>query len=119
MSHESHLIDHDRTACLCDVGQTDYLAATVVTADGSAHLILAQRDAIGDERVRFDATCSDVDHEQLGALPLETVRRITISGRMNRCGRPTKSGAPCRTPVARPGDSCTWHRVDERTHPNA
>jgi hypothetical protein len=41
------LIDFDRTACLCDAGQPDYLAATAVSEDGSTHLLLAE---LGDVR---------------------------------------------------------------------
>jgi hypothetical protein len=37
-----------------------------------------------------------------------------------RCGRRTKSGRSCRTPVARAGDTCAWHRTQsvpsERTN---
>jgi hypothetical protein len=107
----TNFIDNDRTRCLCDVGQTDYLAATAVAADGSTHLLLAQVDAIGDGNVRYDPTCRDIPHEQLGTLPPEFVRSVR---RTHRCGRPTKSGAPCQTPVTRPGDTCAWHRTEAR-----
>lgn len=111
---ETNLIDDDHSAHLCDVGQRDYLAATVVRADGSAHLVLAQRDAIGDLDVRYDPDTAQAPHEQTGPLPLKYVRRLTISARTHRCGRRTKSGSPCRTQVARPGDACTWHRTSSQ-----
>ncbi len=69
---ETNLIDDDHSAHLCDVGQRDYLAATVVRADGSAHLVLAQRDAIGDLDVRYDPDTAQAPHEQTGPLPLST-----------------------------------------------
>ena len=116
MDNASIIVDA-RTICLCDVGRPDCLAATAIAADGTEHLVLARVDAIGSH-VGYDPTCSAVDHEQLGALPLEYVRRITVSSRTHRCGRRTKSGAPCRTPVARPGDTCAWHRTptNEENH---
>ena len=117
-NNNANLIDDCRTRCLCAVGRDDYIAATAVASDGTEHLVLARCDALGDENVRYDPACTDVAHEQLGALPLEFVRRVTISQRTHRCGRPTKSGAPCRTPVARPGDACGWHctPTNERNH---
>jgi hypothetical protein len=39
---ESHIIDSLRTACLCDVGCTDFVAVVVVGADGAEHLALAE-----------------------------------------------------------------------------
>lgn len=48
------IIDNHHTACLCDVGQPDYIAATAVSADGQAHLVLARVDSLGDEQVRYD-----------------------------------------------------------------
>ncbi|ORV61483.1 hypothetical protein AWC03_09800 [Mycobacterium europaeum] len=76
------LIAH--SVSLGDVGLTDYLAATAVSADGSAYLLLARRDRLGDDTARYDADCSDIEHEQTGPLPLEYVRRITISRRRQR-----------------------------------
>jgi len=117
----ANLIDDDRTRCLCDVGQPDYLAATAVAADGATHLLLAQVDAIGDETVRYDPTCSAVRHEQTGPLPPGVQYRVwqVLGNRHDdrdgwRCGRPTKSGTRCRTPVHRPGDACAWHRTGAR-----
>jgi hypothetical protein len=104
------LIDRAHTVCLCDVGG-GYLAATAVGPDGEAHLILADRDAIGDEAVRYDATCAAVAHDQEGPLPIEYLRGLVIASRTPRvCGRPTKSGSPCRI-LTRSGP-CGLHRRD-------
>jgi hypothetical protein len=111
MPDNTSLIDNDRTACLCDVGQDDYVAATAIAADGTEHLVLAEQASINDPTVVYDPTCSDVAHEQPGPLPLDVVKRITIAERTHRCGRRTKSGAPCRTSVTRAGDCCAWHRT--------
>jgi hypothetical protein len=88
MNETTHLIDDDRSGnfrgtrkVLCDVGQPDYLAAVIVTPEGTEHLLLAERQAIGDETVCFAATCPDIHHEQLGKLPLEYAGRITVSRR--------------------------------------
>jgi hypothetical protein len=105
-------IDHRRSACLCDLG-SDYTAAVVIDASGTEYLLLVHRDEVG-RGVVYDAGCSTVGHEQLGPLPIEFVHRITVSRRTHRCGRPTKSGAPCQTQVTRPGDACGWHRTGAR-----
>ena len=107
-------VDPHRTACLCDAGQPDYLAAVAIGPDGEQRLVLARRDAIGDSNVTYDGTCSDAVHEQLGPLPMEYVRRLTIASRA-RCGRRTKAGAPCRMRVDRAGQACEFHRDDDRT----
>jgi hypothetical protein len=114
VNYTGSIVDDSRTRCLCDVGRDDYIAATAVAADGSEHLVLASCDALGDDNVTYDPMCTDVAHEQLGELPLEYARRITVSRRTHRCGRPTKSGAPCQAPVTRPGDACGWHRTEAR-----
>jgi hypothetical protein len=105
------LIDNSRAACLCDVGGDRLIATVAVAADGAEHLVLADRDRIGDDSACVDTGCRDAEHEQLGELPIEYIRRITASRRTHRCGRPTKSGAPCQTQVTRPGDACGWHRT--------
>lgn len=108
---DGHLLDYDRSVCLCDVGQADYLAATAIDANGIEHLVLAERSAISDPTVQYESTCRDVAHEQLGALPLESVRRLTISRRAHRCGRRTQAGRPCRIRVSTEGQACEWHRT--------
>lgn len=108
MTHrDPNLIDLYRTACLCDVGQPEYLAATAVGVDGSEHLLLARRNAIGDPTVRYDRHCADVAHEQTGPLPATWRHRTALAPL--RCGRSTKTGRPCRSLVAHPGGACGWH----------
>ena len=80
------LIDGSRTVDLSDVGAPDYRAATVISADGSTHLVLASRDGIGDETATYAASCPQVAHEQVGLLPIEFVKRITITRRKHRKG---------------------------------
>ncbi|BCP00703.1 hypothetical protein [Mycobacterium intracellulare] len=80
---DQNLIDNTRSRCLCEIGCA-YIAATAVDIDGCEHLVLARRDSLGDPTVRYDADCSDIDHEQTGPLPLEYVRRLTISRRRQR-----------------------------------
>jgi hypothetical protein len=84
VNENANFIDDARTACLCDVGRPDYIAATAVGADGTEQLVLAELAALGDDNVRYDANCAAVEHEHLGALPLEFVRRITIARRARR-----------------------------------
>lgn len=111
-------VDNARSADLTDVGLANYLAATVIDEDGTEHAILAERESIGNPSVRYDPTCGHAPHEQLGALPLWFIRRITISRRTYRCGRPTKAGPPCRMSVPRQGDACAWHGTQANTnHP--
>lgn len=116
MTDDGLLIDTDRTACLCDAGQTDYIATTAIDVDGCERMVLAHQPSIGDTSVVFGPKCPDVAHEQLGPLPLAVVRRITIASRVHRCGRTTKSGTPCRNTVAEPGKHCTWHRSERNTN---
>jgi hypothetical protein len=78
---DDELLDENRTVRLHDVGQPDYVAAIAVSADGAEHAVLAHIGSLGDEHVRYDDTCPDATHEQLGQLPLEYVRRLTISRR--------------------------------------
>lgn len=101
-------VDYDRSACLCDQGGAPYVAVTAVSDDGSTHYVLVDWPRITDSHYRPD--CPSAPHEQDGPLPIEYVRRLTVAARTHRCGRPTKSGAPCRTPVHRQGDTCAWHR---------
>lgn len=46
-------------------------------------------------------------HDQLGPLPAAFARRLAA-----RCGRPTKSGRPCRVEVYQLGDACPFHGGD-------
>lgn len=73
--------DACRSAALADVGLPGYVAAVTVDCDGQEHFVLAHGAALGDPTVRYDADCADVAHEQLGELPVEYWRRITIASR--------------------------------------
>jgi hypothetical protein len=113
------------TVCLCPdctVGTPSpgYALVEAVDTRGGTHYLLAYCDAIGDERVRYDPTCSDVAHEQLGPLPKELLddiadstayhlRRLRVRP-IHRCGRPTCKGRPCRNRVNHPGQACEWHQ---------
>ncbi len=112
----SDFLDQPRSVDLTDVGLATHVAAVVIAEDGSERLVLAEREAIADPAVVFDPNASAV-HDQLGALPLAYVRRITVSRRTHRCGRPTQAGRPCRSPVGQGGDACARHRITtpERT----
>lgn len=46
-------------------------------------------------------------HELEGPLPPAYTDRLDP-----RCGRPRKDGQPCRSPVARFGGHCGWHREE-------
>lgn len=114
--HTSSLIvDSARQACLGGHGSPGYTALVAVDREGRDWLLLAEEASLGDSEVRADWSCTAVAHEQLGALPLDVVRRITIATRTHRCGRRTKSGTPCRATVSRPGDACSWHRTTSTT----
>jgi hypothetical protein len=41
------LIDPDRSTCLCDAGNSDYIAAITVDRDGEEKLWLAHKDLLG------------------------------------------------------------------------
>lgn len=107
-TNPANLIDPERTVFLCGAGQPGYLAATVVAPDGTEHLVLAQYDAIGDHGARYDSSCVDIVHEQLGALP--DVWRCRTELAPLRCGHRTQAGRPCRREVTQPDAACHWHR---------
>ena len=95
------------------------MACVLVAVDGSQDLVLVDWELIGDGQHTYNRTTPEAIHEQTGPLPLEFVRRITISRRTHRCGRPTKTtGRPCRIEVTRPGEPCGLHRTptNERNH---
>jgi hypothetical protein len=109
VNENANLLDDERTACLCDVGRPEYVAATAIAADGTEHLVLAHSHSIGDDTVVYDSSCRDVAHEQLGPLPDRY--RLGLQCIPIRCGRPTKTtGMPCRIEVAHPGQPCGLHR---------
>lgn len=107
--HPGALIDYERTACLCSAGRPDYLAAVCVTASGNEVLWLVSVNELDAEHPRRGN--GDQPHEQLGPLPIEFVRRFTISRRTHRCGRPTQAGRPCRIRVPAGGQACERHRT--------
>lgn len=109
--NNTDLVDLDHAACLCDVGLPGYVAAVAVDSDGEAHLLLAEWGSVGDEAKRYDPLTAQAPHDQTGPLPLEYVRRLTISSRRtHRCGRATRTtGKPCRMEVAWPGQACGFH----------
>jgi hypothetical protein len=87
------------------------------------HLILADREAIGDDNVTYDPTCSAVRHEHTGPLPPGVQYRVwqvmgscgSADRDVRRCGRPTKTtGRPCRIEVSNPGQPCGLHRSAAR-----
>lgn len=100
------LIDNDRTACLCDVGAPDYVAAVCVTPTGDDVLWLVHRDELGREDAAIGSAVQP--HEQLGRLPATWRRRINGDP---RCGAQRSNGQPCRMKVASEGDICKIHRT--------
>jgi len=98
------LIDYERSACLCDVGAPDYVAAVCVASGGEDVLWLVSKTEFEAE----DPRCGNANqrHEQLGRLPATVRDRIWPP---IRCGRPTSSGLPCRIRVGEPGRPCGTH----------
>jgi hypothetical protein len=70
------LLDETRSACLGDVGAPEYIAATVVSGDGTETYLLALADAINDGQTLYDRHCLDAGHEQDGPLPIDVWLRI-------------------------------------------
>jgi hypothetical protein len=127
--HRGPIVDTERSACLCSAGGGPYVAATLITPDGRQDLVLVDWDKLGNPDYTYNADVPHATHAQPGPLPGYWTRRVAAvqewhnivheAGRMlaaehrtpHRCGRPTKTtGAPCQTPVARPGGACSWHR---------
>jgi hypothetical protein len=79
--------DPRRSAALADVGAPDYIAATMIDTDGSWYPMLARIDALGDPTAIVDATCAHVAYEQLGPVPIELLRAITIAYRQHLAER--------------------------------
>ncbi|QQW36879.1 hypothetical protein [Mycobacterium marinum] len=101
-------VDHERTACLCGDGLPGFWAAVCVTATGDDVLWLVSLDELDAEHPRCGN--GDQPHEQVGPLPERWRERVAWSAAF-RCGRPTKSGRPCRLPVDQAGGSCSFHRA--------
>lgn len=116
MTDDDNLVDPDRIARLRDVGQPDYIAAATIQADGTEHLVLAKLAALNDHAELYDAACTAVSHEQLGPMPAAWRHRVAQAPL--RCGRPTKTGRPCRSYVTKPGGACARHRTSEVRTPD-
>jgi hypothetical protein len=99
------LIDHERSACLCDAGAPDYLAAVCVNPDGQDVLWLVFKTELDAEHPRQGK--ANQLHEYTGRLP--QVVRDRIWGDSLRCGRPRWDGKPCRQRVKEPGQPCSTH----------
>jgi hypothetical protein len=74
---ERGIVDRARTAGLTDVGSPMYEAATVISRDGTPHLALVRKSDVGNLSAVYDESASAVEHEQLGPLPPQTIRRIS------------------------------------------
>lgn len=106
--HVGSLIDWARSARLGDVGAAGYAAAVCVTTSGEDVLWLVSKvDWFSDHPRHGDAS---QPHEQLGPLPRRWRERVAWAAPF-RCGRPTKSGRPCRLPVDQAGGACSFHRA--------
>jgi hypothetical protein len=103
--HPGSLIDYERSACLCDAGAPEYLAAVCVTPTGDDVLWLVSQAALYEKHRRAGNPLQQ--HERLGRLPASV--RDRIWGNSLRCGRPTSSGQPCRQRVKEPGQACGLH----------
>jgi hypothetical protein len=99
------LLDRARSACLCDVGLPDYVAAVCVDVDGADRLWLVSETELEAEYARCGR--ADQPHEKLGRLPHAVRERIW--GDTLRCGRPRSNGQPCRQRVKEPGQTCAAH----------
>ena len=106
MTDNGGYLDGARSAALDDVGGGNMVATTLVGADTS-WLVIVDADHLGQPVI--DPHCRGIAHEQTGPLPLSVVKRIAITQRIHRCGRPTQAGTPCRIKVRRLGDPCARH----------
>lgn len=102
------LFDWERSACLCDVGAPGHSVAVAVTDDGRDTLWIVDDAELHAEHPRCGNGAQP--HEQIGPLPERWRERVAWSAAF-RCGRPTKSGRPCRLPVDQAGGSCSFHRA--------
>ena len=87
------------------------LLAWCITPAGTPHpwLVAPHPDVNATPCVR---RCC-VPHEQAGRLPTHVqarIDRLPTRPAPLRCGRPTRTGHPCRIPVNRAGDSCHHHQ---------
>jgi len=77
------VIDPERSACLCDVGAPDYVAAVCVTPDGDDVLWLVSKSDLDTE----DPVYGDANqrHEKLGRLPQVVRERIWPGSLLSSC----------------------------------
>lgn len=101
-------IDDHQSCCLCDIGLPGWRATVCVADDGRHDLVLVNTEFLGDPRATYDPITTQAPHEQPGPLPSRWRDRVQLAPL--RCGRPTKSGRPCRAPIPQPGDTCGHHR---------
>jgi len=109
MSGNINWIDPARSACLCDVGMPGYALVVAIDRDGGTDLVLADRSILGcSVHNRYDPTTPAGSPR--AARPVAARWRDRVALSPWRCGRPTKTGRPCRAFVVRAGDACGWHR---------
>jgi hypothetical protein len=102
------IIDHSRSACLCDAGLPDVDASVCIAPDGHVDLVLIDTKLLGDDCSTYDPTTAEAPHEQTGPLPGCWRDRVQLAPL--RCGHRTQRGTPCRNFVTCPGQPCGWHR---------
>jgi hypothetical protein len=76
------LVDRHRSADLDDVGGRGLTVAVTVDDTGTEHLVIVKRCNLGDRATGFSRFSPD--HEMLGPLPLEFLRRVAIAQRIHR-----------------------------------
>lgn len=95
------IVDPARIAFLGLIEGTDAMAVIAVRPDGSEQAWIYIDGAPSEMNFTVPA------HEHVGPLPPMATDRINDV--ILRCGRPTKSGRPCRQRVNVPGNSCPIH----------
>ena len=73
------IVDRHRSADLDDVGGRGMTLAVAVDAAGAEHLGVVERRTFGDRTTGF--SLGSPEHEQLGPLPLEVVKRVVAAQR--------------------------------------
>ena len=98
-------IDDERSASLRDVGSPDYVACTLVNADGEEVLALIYAPSVETDG---DGPCvpmswrATAPHELTGRLPRAYAPK---------CGhRASTSGKPCQNAVSGYGEACQRHQ---------
>ena len=79
--------------CVDPTGQTHYWLLRPLCAEHEAEAVHGRGDAA---------------HEQLGPLP--EIYRLRLAQPAALCGRPCRSGRPCRNPTSGSATSCHHHR---------